>query len=77
MTCYYGEKYIIALFNKDGYKVFTDRKFYLTDLIQDWKKLKDSMNHMVPYAITEYNQYNAKEVDKVAKEEEIINNFRL
>lgn len=77
MTCYYGEKYIIALFNEDGYKVFTDRKFYLTDLIQDWKKLKDSMNHMIPYAITEYNQYNAKEVDKVAKEEEIINNFRL
>lgn len=77
ITHYYGEKYVIAFFNKEGYKMFTSRKFYLTDLVQDWKKLKDSMNRMIPYAITEYNQYNAKEVDRVAKEEEIINNFRL
>lgn len=76
-THYYGEKYTIAFFNEDGYKIFTDRKFYLNNLVQDWKKLKDSMNRMIPYAIREYNEYNEKEVDKITKEEEIINNFRL
>lgn len=76
-TSHYGEKYTIAFFNKDGYKISIDRKFCLTNLVQDWKKLKDSMNRMIPYAIKEYNEYNAKEVDRIAKEEKIINNFRL
>lgn len=76
-TCYYGEKYTIALFNKDRYKKLDNRTFFLTDLVKDWINLKNSMNRMIPYAIKEYNAYNQKEVEKQEEEASIIDGFKL
>ena len=73
----YSTSYEIARFNQDEYVLCDNIERYLITLVEGWKSLKDSMNRMIPYAIKEYNEYNAKEIAKIQETKDIIDNFRL
>lgn len=59
-----------CLVEEDGSRV-------ICTIVEEWSKLKDSMNRMIPYAINECNKANQKKIEKQKEREQIINSFRL
>ena len=62
-----------------------DGKFFIEDrgnralcwIVKEWAELKDSMNRMIAYGITECNKANLKKLEAQKEKENIINGFRL
>lgn len=65
-------------FNANG-KCFVeeDGSRIIRTIVEEWPRLKDSMNRMIPYAIDECNKANQKKLEKQMEKEQIINSFRL
>jgi hypothetical protein len=59
-----------CLVEEDGSRI-------IRTIVEEWPRLKDSMNRMIPYAIDECNKANQKKIEKQQEREQIINSFRL
>ena len=69
---------LCVYFRHDGKYFIEDRgNGALRWIVEEWPKLKDSMNRMIHYAIEECNKENQKKVEKQKEMAEVINSFRL
>ena len=65
-------------FNANGYKMVQEIGQATTlSIIQNWAGFKESMNRMIPYALSEYNNHKQKELEKQKEKADIIENFKL
>ena len=74
----YISTHVTIGFHENGYKVFTyNSETINTIVIQNWIRLKESMNRMIPYALSEYNKYKQKELEKQKEMSDLVDNFRI
>ena len=67
-----------VFFSANGKRVVEeDGSRIIRTIVEEWPRLKDSMNRMIPYAIEECNKANQKKLEKQREREQIINSFRL
>lgn len=69
---------ICVYFRHDGKYFIEDRGDNgLLWLVKEWSSLKDSMNRMIKYALTECDKANQKKIEKQDELSRVINSFRL
>lgn len=69
---------LCVYFRKDGKYFIEDRgDKALPWLVEEWSKLKDSMNRMIPYALNECNKENQRKLAQQEELSKVIDSFRL